>query len=59
MADNEINSVCGLQPRDGVSDATAIVMLYHNRCVSTNYNIKTRRWKYFEEKTRVLARADS
>lgn len=22
-------------------------------------NMKTRRWKYFEEKTRVLARADS
>lgn len=22
-------------------------------------NVKTRRWKYFEEKTRVLARADS
>lgn len=35
MADEEINSVCGLQPRDHVSDAAAIVVLYHNRCVST------------------------
>lgn len=34
MADNEMSSVCGLQPRDDVSDAAAIV-LYHYRCVST------------------------
>lgn len=30
-----MSSVCGLQPRDDGSDAAAIVVLYHNRCVST------------------------
>lgn len=34
VADKEMRSVCGLRPREDVKTA-AIVMWYHNRCVST------------------------
>lgn len=48
--------MCGLQPRDDLSDAA--VMLHHNRCVNTKQH-EDSEGEYVEEKTRGLAGADS